>query len=158
MNEIDILEKQKYIFKKLFLLSNRLQTVGDKILTGEMTIMQWLLTVAVLQYKDSSPTLSEVAQLMGSSRQNVKQIAVKLQKENFLTIDKDGQDTRITRLKLTEKSCFFWQKRNEEIRNFLVEIFNELNKDDIELLYDCLNKLYDSIMKMENVLINYEGC
>lgn len=152
MNKDDVLKKQKNIFGKLFLLSNRLQVVGDQILTGGMTIRQWLLTASIAQFGGICPMLSEVARLMGSSHQNVKQLALKLEEKGFLVIEKDEQDQRLIRLKLTEKSCTFWQKHQEEIREYLMELFEGFSIDEIDTLQYCLNKLYGSILNMEKSL------
>lgn len=62
---MDILDKQKYIFGRLFLLSNKLQVIGDRALDEEMTIRQWLLTLAIAQFGSTPPTFSTVAELMG---------------------------------------------------------------------------------------------
>jgi DNA-binding MarR family transcriptional regulator len=157
MSKIDILEKQRFIIAKLFLLPNKFQAIGNQMFAGDMTLRQWLLTAAVAQYGENSPTLGKVAELMGSSHQNVKQLALKLQKGGFLDIGKDNKDLRVIHLTLTEKSCIFWKRRQEEIRLYFAEIFKDLSDDEIDLLYDCINKLYESVLKMEKVLLKYGG-
>lgn len=156
MSKVNILDKQKFILAKLLLLPNKLQAQGDQIFAGEMTLRQWLLTVAVAQYGDTSLTLSKAAELMGSSHQNVKQLALKLAKGGFLNIRKDENDLRASYLTLTEKSYTFWKKRQEEIRQYLVELFKDLSKEEITILYDCINKLYERILKLERVFTEYE--
>ncbi|MFZ5989328.1 MAG: MarR family winged helix-turn-helix transcriptional regulator [Bacillota bacterium] len=146
---MDILDKQKHIFGRLFLLSNKLQIIGDQALANEMTIRQWLMTVAVAQYKDNPPTLSEVAMIMGSSHQNVKQLAMKLKENGFLAIEKDKEDQRVIRLMLTKKSCSFWKRWQLDVKNLLTGIFKDMNKEEIEVLYNCLNKLYEGILEMQ---------
>ena len=110
---MDILDKQKFIFGSLFLVANRLQVIGDNYLGKDgITTKQWFLSAIISQFK-KPPTLREVAEIMGSSRQNVKQLALKLCEKEFLTIEKDEQDARALRLKLTEKSRLFWEKREK---------------------------------------------
>ncbi|MCX7749738.1 MAG: MarR family transcriptional regulator [Clostridia bacterium] len=116
MNKEDIMNKQKFIFSQLFLLSNKLQVMGDRVLTGEMTIHQWLLTVAIAQFGDIPPLRCEVADFMESSHQNVKQLALKLQRKGFINIEKDKEDLRAIRLILTEKSIVFWKSRQTEVK------------------------------------------
>jgi Transcriptional regulators len=87
-----------------FFWSNKFQVIGDQYLGREgITTKQWFLTAMISQFGDKAPTLSEVGELMGSSRQNVKQLALKLEEKGFLTIEKDEQDSRALRLRLTEK-------------------------------------------------------
>jgi len=86
---------------------------------------------------------------MGSTHQNIKQLALKLQKNGFLYIEKDKQDLRAVRLKLTEKSYAYWEKTEERFRNLLSELFEDLCIDEINTLLYCLNKLSNSILTKE---------
>jgi MarR family transcriptional regulator for hemolysin len=142
MNTID---KQKIIFGRLFLLANKTRIIGDRVLSGEMTIRQWLLTAAIAQLKDNPPTMGEAARLMGSSHQNVKQLAAKLQERGFLMLEKHGEDFRETRLKLTEKNYCFWEKSQAVIRELLTEIFHDFSEEELDSIYQCFVKLYGSI-------------
>lgn len=149
MDDIGVLDKQKFIFGSLFLIANKLQVVGDQYLgKDDMTVKQWFLTVMISQFRDAPPTLSEIAELMGSSRQNVKQLALKLEKKDFLRIEKDPKDARALRLKLTEKSNLYWGKRENEDNKFIVELFKEFSEDEINVMYRGFNKLIDKIEKM----------
>jgi len=143
---MDILDKQKFIFGSLFLLSNKLQVIGDQYLgKDDMTTKQWFLTAMISQFRDNPPTLSEVAELMGSSRQNVKQLALKLEEKGFLRIEKDEQDARAVRLKLTEKSRTFWEKRQSRDEWFLRDLFEDFSEQEIDVIYSGFNKLFKKI-------------
>lgn len=146
MNNI---EQQKVIFGSIFLLANRLQTVGDRYLgEGGITTKQWFLTVMVSQFKDKPPTLSEVAELMGSSRQNVKQIALKLEEKGFLKIEKDARDSRAFRIRLTEKCRKFWEDREEQDNNYIGELFKDLTDEEITATSSSIKKLIDKVERM----------
>jgi DNA-binding MarR family transcriptional regulator len=144
------LDMQKFIFGSLFLFANKLQVIGDNHLESEdMTIKQWFLTVIISQFGSNPPTLSDVAQLMGSSRQNVKQLALKLQEKDFLNIEKDDQDARATRLKLTQKCQDFWEKRKDKDNKFLMDLFQDFDMEELTSIYGGFNKLLNQIEKME---------
>jgi MarR family transcriptional regulator, transcriptional regulator for hemolysin len=146
---MDTLDKQKFIFGSLFLISNKLQVIGDNYLAADnVTVKQWFLTAIISQFKETHPTLGEVAEVMGSSRQNVKQLALKLQEKDFLNIEKDNQDARILRLKLTEKSRIFWEKREDKDAQFIYELFRDLSDEEISAMYSGFNKLSKRIEKM----------
>lgn len=157
---MDIFEKQKYIFGKIFLLSNKLQLLGDRILAEEMTVRQWLLTAAAARPGESFPTLGEAAELMGSSHQNVKQLALKLQRGGFLEIVRDSRDQRTARLVLTEKSRVFWERRQADIRRFLSGLFEDMSENEIDLFYECINKLYERVKEdvSESESKKLKGC
>ncbi len=143
MKDID---KQKFIFGSIFLLANKFQVIGDQYLGREgITTKQWFLTAMISQFGDKAPTLSEVGELMGSSRQNVKQLALKLEEKGFLTIEKDEQDSRALRLRLTEKSRAFWKNREEKDNEFIINLFNNLNQEEIDILFKSVNKLGENI-------------
>lgn len=149
MNKGDILEKQRFIFGSLFLLSNKLQVLMDRELAQyDITTKQWLLTAVMEEFFETPPTLSEVAEVMGSTHQNVKQIALKLQKKNFLEMKKDEEDRRTTRLSLTEKSYSFWEKRQEEAERFLTQLFSDLGEEETIIMCQGLNKLYERIQQI----------
>ncbi|MEW6623890.1 MAG: MarR family transcriptional regulator [Bacillota bacterium] len=141
-----MLNKEKFIFASIFLLSNRLQVIGDQFLGSDgMTLRQWFLTVLILQFHDNPPTLGEVAELMGSSHQNVKQLALKLQQKDFLKFEKDEQDGRILRLKLTDKSRLYWKAREKEGERFIKELFQDLNESEVNAICNGFKKLFNRI-------------
>lgn len=147
---MDTIDKQKYIFGSIFLIANKLQVLGDQYLgRGGITTKQWLLTVMISQFHDKSPTLSEVAELMGSSRQNVKQLALKLEKKGFLNIQKDDMDARALRLKLTDKCQAFWEQRQKQDEQYVEELFKDFSMEEIDATFKGFGKLFGKIEQLE---------
>ncbi|MGE5630724.1 MAG: MarR family winged helix-turn-helix transcriptional regulator [Caulobacteraceae bacterium] len=146
---MDAIDKQKFIFGSLFLIANKLQVIGDKYLgKAGITTKQWFLTVMISQFRETPPTLSEVAELMGSSRQNVKQLALKLEEKEYLKIEKDERDARALRLKLTEKSRVFWEGRQDQDDRFIKDLFADFSSEEIDKVCSSFNKLFDKIEKI----------
>ena len=151
---MDIIDKQKFIFGSIFLLANKLQVIGDQYLGRDgITTKQWFLTAMISQFQDNHPTLSEVAELMGSSRQNVKQLALKLEEKGFISMEKDDQDGRALRLKLTENFKTFWESRENEDDQFIKELFTDLSEEEIYIMFSSFNKLLKNIEQIEDTLI-----
>ena len=147
---MDTIEMQKYIFGSIFLIANRLQVLGDQYLGEDsVTTKQWFLNAIISQFGDNPPTLSEVADLAGNSRQNVKQLALKLEEKGFLTIQKDEQDARALRLKLTEKSLEFWGKRQKKDHEYITGLFEELSEEETYCIYKGFEKLIKKIDKLD---------
>ncbi|HYF75040.1 MAG TPA: hypothetical protein VD757_00520 [Candidatus Nitrosocosmicus sp.] len=143
------LNKRKHIFGSIFLLANRLQVVGDQYLgRDDITTKQWFLHVMISQFGDNPPTLSTVAELMGSSRQNVKQLALKLEEKGFLTIQKDEQDARALRLKETDKSRVFWEKRKKQDDEYIEDLFKDLSPEEIDIILKGFGKLFKKVEKL----------
>ncbi|WP_069997219.1 MarR family winged helix-turn-helix transcriptional regulator [Cellulosilyticum sp. I15G10I2] len=145
---MDAPDKKEFIFGSIFLLANRLQVLGDRW-DSDITMKQWFLIVMIAQFKESPPTLSEVAEFMGSSRQNVKQLALKLQKRNFLCIEKDAKDSRALRLLLTEECQEFFLKRQEREQAFLAELYKGISETRLNEVYQGIYQLGENVFEMD---------
>ena len=64
---------REYLFGSIFLLANRLQTLGNGYLE-EVTLKQWLLLIMIHVMDKEQPSVTEVADFMGSTRQNVRKM------------------------------------------------------------------------------------
>jgi len=115
------LEQQAYIFGTIFALANRLQVLGDEF-DKNITIKQWLFLVGVSQFSEP-PTVSEVANFIGYSRQNAKRIAAVLHQRGYTAIVKDKNDARALRIELTPKCTKYFAERNQREIEFLEKIF-----------------------------------
>jgi DNA-binding MarR family transcriptional regulator len=147
---MDDIDKRKHIFGSIFLLANRLQVAGDQYLgRDDITMKQWFLQVMISQFGDNPPTLSEVAELMGSSRQNVKQLALKLEEKGFLTIQKDKRDARALRIKQTDISRVFWEKRKKQDDEYIEDLFAGISTEEIDVILKGFSKLFEKIEEIE---------
>ena len=147
MEQQDRLAREQFVFAYLFVIANKLQVIGDRLLDG-FTMKQWLLTAAVAHCGAIPPKLSEVAELMGSSHQNVKQIALKLEEKGFLRLARDPRDSRALRLILTEKSNLYWENRQTEDERFLRELFAGFSPAEINALSDGIDKLHQKVQEL----------
>jgi len=145
MNDI---EEKAHIFGSVFILANRLQVLGDKF-DGNLTIKQWLLLVGILKNSGDSPTISEIASFIGNSRQNVKKMALILEKKGFLNLEKDLKDARILRISLTGKcQDYFKQRENRELE-FFEKLYDGFDTVLIKGLDNGILKLEENIISME---------
>lgn len=69
------------LFGALLAYGNRLQALGDGFYR-EVTTKQWFL-LACLELFEAPPTLGELADAMGCSHQNTKQLALKLAAKQY---------------------------------------------------------------------------
>lgn len=139
---MEAFDKMRFLFATFFLLANGLQVKGDNYLSADgITTKQWFLILIISQFGENAPMLTEVANSMGTSRQNVKQLALKLEEKGFLVIEKDTSDSRALRLKLTTKNKDFWDNREESDTKFILNIFKNLTTEEIDQMYNGMNKL-----------------
>lgn len=137
------------IFGTLFLLSNKLQTIGDSLFQ-EITTKQWFITMVLNILSDKEPTLNELSEAAGTSRQNVKQIILKLEKKGFVTLKKDELDSRKFRIKLTPACYEFYQSTSEKSRKFMEKLFDGLDPQTLKTTSEALFKLVSNLEEMEN--------
>jgi len=130
----------KEIFGMLLSVSNRLQTVGDLTLQ-DLTIKQWFVIKCIKRFYPEKPTLSQTALLVGSSRQNVKQIVIKLEEKGFIRILQDEKDRRILRLVLNDEKNEYWESIKNEQELYLKEFFKTISIEEKEKTHELLLKL-----------------
>ena len=153
MEYIDMLkpiEPAKSIFALFFLLSNRLETIGNSFL-GEITSKQWFMMAAVTTCFSVPPSIGEVAACVGLSHQNVKKIAARLEEKGFLKLEKDSSDRRVLRLKVTEKAFQYEQKSQAKNERFLKDLFSGFNTSEQKDLLTALHKLMQQLEFMNRI-------
>lgn len=143
MNE---LEQKAYIFGTIFTLSNRLQVLGDEF-DKNITTKQWLFILGVSRFEEP-PTVSEVANFIGYSRQNAKRIAAALQKTGYVKISQDKNDARALRIERTSKCIEYFENRDEREIEFLEKIFTGFDAESTQSVYKGLIRLEKNIKAM----------
>lgn len=142
------------IFALLLIISNKMNTLLERELKEfDVTTMQWFLSETIHSLFDYPPTMKEVAGKMGSSHQNIKQVALKLQQKGLLKLEKDKKDARVTRLRLTEQSRDVWGKTDLKGKIFRENMFKEMNKKDIATTKALLEKMLLNLTEIENATI-----
>ena len=153
MRKIETMDDRKYLFGSIFILSNRMDTLLEREFNRfDITTKQWFLSVIIENLFDNPPTMKEAAKEMGTSHQNVKQVALKLEQKGLLILEKDKRDTRATRLKLTENSNVFWKMIKEEGSVFTQTLFKDIDKDDLQIARKVIQAMMLHINEMDNKL------
>lgn len=149
MKSIEDLEREMFIFGSIFLLSNKLQTVIDHGLSEYgLTAKQWFLMATLEEFFPEPPTIKAIADMIGSSHQNVKQLALKLEKNGFVKLEKDEKDKRAMKVILTEKSMQLGKSRNSENIKFFSELFSSVKEKEIQAMYEGFRKLIHKVNDM----------
>lgn len=148
LEKLHDIDERYRVFGMIFLLSNKLETVGNTFL-GELTTKQWFFMLVLTTFFESPPTLSQLANQMGTSHQNSKQLAIRLQEKGFLSIEKDEQDNRVLRIVSTWKIKKYVKIRQDKDHHFIEDFFGVLTKLEIKELDKILFKLMDNIQTIE---------
>ena len=136
------------VYGKLLALTNLMLTLGDEFFQ-EITLKQHFVLIAIQLFKDSPPSLKEVAEVAGCSYQNVKKMAILLEKKGYLSILCDKNDKR--KLKLIIKDKFHKKSVALESRTkeFWAALFKDLSDKQIKTMLSVL-------IQMEKNLTEYK--
>ena len=139
--------QSKAIFSTLFIAGNKLQTLFDNHIP-EVSLKQFMLLSIVRQSKEPL-TFTQLGNLLGCSRQNVKKLAAALMKKGFVTIQKSPYDTRAMCIYPTEKVNNYFQNDFSEYQEKLKYLFEVYTEKETETLFILLSKLYVGIENLE---------
>lgn len=118
-----------FLLGLLSAFDNRYQAVADAFFK-EVTWKQFFAIICINLCKES-PTINELADIMGSSHQNVKQILLKLEKIGFVEMIPDSKDRRKQRIVLTKTCRAFCQRNDEESIRKMNRMFEGISKEQI---------------------------
>lgn len=149
------IEDRYYLFGMLTAFANRMQTVGDNVFE-EITWKQWfaLLSASILQ---PNPSVSQVADFVGTSHQNMKQLLLRLQATGLVRLEKDKADLRRTLVKLTPAVAAFEQKYQQSSSHFMDSLFEEITDEDLAAARLVLDQLYQNLRTIEKSISQQEG-
>ena len=139
--------QQKAIFSTLFIAGNKLQTLFDKHIP-KISLKQFMLLSIVRQSKEPL-TFTQLGNLLGCSRQNIKKLADVLMKKGFITIEQSPLDTRAMCICPTEKVNDYFQDDFSEYQEELKYLFEIYTEKEVETLFVLLSKLYTGIENLE---------
>ena len=139
--------QRKAIFSTLFIAGNKLQTLFDNHIP-EISLKQFML-LSIVRQSNEPLTLTQLGNLLGCSRQNVKKLADVLMKKGFIHIRQSPCDARAVSICPTEKADEFFQKDFAEYQESLKYLFEVYTDKEIETLFILLSKLYSGIDNLE---------
>ena len=120
-----------FLLGLLSAFENRFQAVADSAMK-EISWKQFFAVICINLCKDK-PTVKELAEIMGSSHQNVKQILLKLEKKGFVHITVDESDKRKQRIELTDYCREFCAKNDEMTVNIMRKMFDGVSEEQLQV-------------------------
>ena len=126
-----------------YYLNQRLSETG-------ITFPQVTLLATVEQYGDIAPTVSEAAESLLMSHQNVMRLARPLEREGFLEIRKDASDRRALRLHLTQKNYDFWAAYQERSITEIEKLYSGVEDEELRQLHNRLGTLLERAITLRN--------
>lgn len=134
------------VFFSLFVLTNRIATDMDKSLV-DISFKQLMLLILI--EINEGGTFTELGAMMGSSRQNIKNLALLLQEKGYVTIEADPQDRRASRVVSTGKTQGHFQSQNQIYNQKLSDLFADFSDEEVNTIFRFMKKIFAGVERME---------
>ncbi len=139
--------RRKAIFSTLFIAGNKLQTLFDNHIP-KVSLKQFML-LSIIRQSDQQLTFTQLGNMLGCSRQNIKKIADVLVKKGFIVIRQSPYDARAMCVSPTERADDFFQKEFSQYQEELKYLFEVYTEEEVEMLFVLLSRLYAGIENLE---------
>ncbi len=146
---LNMMPPQFGLFGLLFAFMNRLQAAGDAFY-DEITCKQFFLLACMNLYADNAPTANELAETMGCSRQNVKEILNSLSKKEMIVFEPDKNDKRKQRIYLAQKTKELAKKYTKREMKFMQLLYAGISDEEIRTVYKIISRMEKNLMKQES--------
>lgn len=144
-------EHQTAIIREVMLLARQWEYyLNQRLSETGITFPQVTLLSTVEQYGDIAPTVSEAAESLLMSHQNVMRLARPLEREGFLEIRKDASDRRALRLHLTQKNYDFWAAYQERSITEIEKLYSGVEDEELRQLHNRLGTLLERAITLRN--------
>lgn len=138
--------KMAVLFFALFVISNRIETIYNAGME-ELTLKQLMLLILVSI--SEGETFTRYGDMMGSSRQNIKMLALALEKKSYVSIRQDKNDRRACGVFLTEKAAEHFKRSDEYYSEQIRDLFSDFTAEEIDSLYGCMPKFFTGMKRMD---------
>lgn len=139
--------RQKAIFSTIFIVGNKLQTLFDHRIPA-VSLKQFML-LSVARQSEEPLTFTQLGELLGCSRQNIKKLAEALQKKGFVQLEQSPRDTRAMCIRPTPRADTFFRKEFAQYQTNLNDLFEVYTEEEIETLFVLLSRLYTGVEHLE---------
>ncbi|WP_313339813.1 MarR family transcriptional regulator [Sedimentibacter sp.] len=139
---------KEYLFGSIFLLANKLQTLGDAFLK-QMTLKQWLLLIMIFNMEKKQPSVTEIAESIGSTRQNVRKMLEVLSAKGYVALCVNERDKRNLSVVLTEKTFLFFTQFEAKGAAFLEQLFDGIHSDLQKSTRITVEALFNNLERMK---------
>lgn len=135
------------LFRLVLATAQELHTRMDRVLAGHGLTTAQAMLLQRLQAEPEPPTMKRFAAGLAMSHQNLKQIALSLERKGFVEIRPDPLDARARRLHLTERHHQLWRERDDADHAEVARWTAALTADDVRVTVHALDALHEDLMR-----------
>lgn len=147
-------ENTKYLlFGGSFVLANKLQFAGDRMVEG-LSLKQWFLLRNIMDMSNApSPTIKQVAIEMDSTRQNITKMLEVMEREGLVKIKRSELDHRNRTVHITKNGMERARLTAENAQDFLENLYKGINSGERENAARVMLKMIENLEKMKQTYI-----
>ncbi len=127
--------------------NNSFQAAADALLE-ELSWKQVFFMNCVALFPEP-PTIKDMADLLGCSHQNAKQVLSKLESAGYLQVQQDTADKRKQRIALTEKAMHFRNQYELASKQAMQQIFANIPDDAISSTTQIFMQLIENTERLK---------
>lgn len=142
------IERSYFLLGVLSAFENRFQAVADRTMK-EISWKQFFAIICINMCKEK-PTVKELAEIMGSSHQNVKQILLKLEKKSFVNITVDENDKRKQRIEVTDYCKEFCAKNDDITARIMKKMFDGVSEKQLQITIQTIIQIADHLEEIRD--------
>lgn len=144
---------QYLLFGGTFVLANKLQFVGDKLVDG-LSTKQWFLLRNMMDLpSEPPPTITRIAQAMDSTRQNVAKMLEVMEREGLVALESSETDHRSRGVRITAAGLAYAKQTAEGAQVFLDRLYEGIESEELNVAGGVLKKMVQNLEKMQEELI-----
>lgn len=140
--EFEILGDMHQAFSLLFIALNKIQVEADSQLEN-LTLRQLMLLIAIAHLEPSEATIVNIANTLGTSKQNVNRLVSNMVNVGYLYSKPSETDKRSVNISITEKGLLVMQKNAINSNRYFLNLFKSFTKNEIAAFRKALEKLAD---------------
>lgn len=141
------IESSYFLLGLLSAFDNRFQAMADRTMQ-EISWKQFFAIICINLCREK-PTIKELAEIMGSSHQNVKQILLKLEKKGFVRVTADENDKRKQRVEVTEYCMEFCRKNDDMSSQVMMRMFQGISEKQLQVTIQTIIQIEDNLKAFE---------
>jgi DNA-binding MarR family transcriptional regulator len=96
-----------------------------------------------------SPTLSELADAVGCSYQNIKRMASNLEKNKYVSIVEDDKDKRKRHIVMTDKFRKMGESNRKTNQAFMEGLYSGISDEELGCVASVLKKMENNIIQID---------
>lgn len=139
-SEPEILNDMHQAYSLLFIAINKIQAEADSRLEG-LTLRQLMLLIAIAHLDPENTTIVNIANILGTSKQNVNRLVNHMVKQCYLARTPSQIDRRNVNISITDAGLSLMQKNTVSSNKYFIELFKNFSKAEIKDLRRSLEKL-----------------